>query len=89
MAANVFGAPKQQTGFTPYNGDGFKLEIPSKWNPSKVLRYEDNFDATNNLFVSITPAAKGSISDYGPPEKFLDEVSCGLLSPICCDFRAD
>lgn len=96
MAANVFGAPKQQTGFTPYNGDGFKLEIPSKWNPSKekefpgtVLRYEDNFDATNNLFVSITPAAKGSISDYGPPEKFLDEVSCGLLSSFCCDFRTD
>jgi photosystem II oxygen-evolving enhancer protein 2 len=81
-SANVFGAPKQQTGFTPYTGDGFSLEIPSKWNPSKekefpgtVLRYEDNFDATNNLFVSVTPAAKSSITDYGPPEKFLDEVS--------------
>lgn len=81
-SANVFGTPKKQSGFTPYSGDGFSLEIPSKWNPSKekefpgtVLRYEDNFDATNNLFVSVTPAAKGSITDYGPPEKFLDEVS--------------
>lgn len=77
----MFGAAKKQSGFTPYSGDGFKVDIPSKWNPSKekefpgtVLRYEDNFDATNNLFVSITPAAKGKISDYGSPEKFLDEV---------------
>jgi photosystem II oxygen-evolving enhancer protein 2 len=81
-SANVFGAPKKQTGFNTYVGDGFTVDIPSKWNPSKekefpgtVLRYEDNFDATNNMFVSITPAAKGSITDYGPPEKFLDEVS--------------
>lgn len=92
----MFGTPKQQSGFTPYTGNGFKLEIPSKWNPSKekefpgtVLRYEDNFDAMNNLFVSITPSGKGSISDYGPPEKFLDEVSCGLLSSFRCGFRAD
>lgn len=81
VAANVFGAPKAQTGFTQYSGNGFSLDIPAKWNPSKekefpgtVLRFEDNFDATNNLFVSVTPAAKGSITDYGPPEKFLDEV---------------
>ncbi|XP_024367229.1 oxygen-evolving enhancer protein 2, chloroplastic [Physcomitrium patens] len=81
-SANVFGAPKQSTGFSPFTGDGFSLDIPSKWNPSKekefpgtVLRFEDNFDATNNLFVSITPASKGSITEYGSPEKFLDEVS--------------
>lgn len=81
-SANIFGAQKKQSGFTSYKGDGFTLEIPSKWNPSKevefpgtVLRYEDNFDATSNLFVSVTPAAKSSITDYGPPEKFLDEVS--------------
>lgn len=87
VTANVFGAAKKQSGFTPYTGEGFSLEIPSKWNPSKekefpgtVLRYEDNFDATNNLFVSVTPATKGSITDYGPPEKFLDEV--GLASSI-------
>lgn len=80
-AANVFGAPKISTGFTPFAGNGFTLDVPSKWNPSKeqefpgtVVRFEDNFDATNNLFVSITPATKGSITEYGPPEKFLDEV---------------
>ncbi|KAG2613020.1 hypothetical protein PVAP13_4KG331400 [Panicum virgatum] len=51
-AANVFGKPKTNTDFMAYSGDGFKLLIPSKWNPSKerefpgqVLRYEDNFDA--------------------------------------------
>jgi len=81
-SANVFGSLKPQTGFTPFTGKGFTLDIPSKWNPSKekefpgtVLRYEDNFDSTTNMFVSITPAAKGSITDYGPPEKFLEEVS--------------
>jgi photosystem II oxygen-evolving enhancer protein 2 len=81
-SANVFGAPKKQTGFTLFTGNGFSVDVPSKWNPSKekefpgtVVRFEDNFDATNNLFVSVTPAKKGSISEYGPPEKFLDEVS--------------
>jgi hypothetical protein len=83
FAANVFGTLKKQTGFTPYVGaEGFKLEIPSKWNPSRevefpgqVLRYEDNFDATNNLSVSITPSSKSSIKDYGSPEDFLASVS--------------
>lgn len=81
-AANVFGAPKQQTGFTPYVGNGFKLEIPSKWNPSKetefpgtVLRYEDNFDSKSNLAVIVTSTDKSSIKDYGPPDKFLESVS--------------
>lgn len=81
-SANVFGTLKQQSGYTPFAGDGFSVEIPSKWNPSKekefpgtVLRYEDNFDPATNLFVSITPAAKGSITDYGPPEKFIEENS--------------
>jgi len=81
-SANVFGTLKKQSGFKSYTGDGFSVEIPAKWNPSKekefpgtVLRYEDNFDSTSNMFVSITPAAKSSITDYGPPEKFLGEVS--------------
>jgi photosystem II oxygen-evolving enhancer protein 2 len=81
-SANVFGSPKVQSGFTPFTGEGFSVEIPSKWNPSKekefpgtVLRYEDNFDSATNLSVSIVPAGKGSITDYGPPEKFLEEVS--------------
>ncbi|KAK4776361.1 hypothetical protein SAY86_005049 [Trapa natans] len=80
-AANVFGKPKTNTDFLPYNGDGFKLNIPSKWNPSKeveypgqVLRYEDNFDSTSNVAVMVTPTDKKSIADYGSPEEFLSKV---------------
>ncbi|OIW20951.1 hypothetical protein TanjilG_25946 [Lupinus angustifolius] len=80
-AANVFGKPKANTDFLPYNGDGFKLLIPAKWNRSKeveyvgqVLRYEDNFDVTSNLVVTVTPTDKKSIKDYGAPEEFLSKV---------------
>ncbi|TYG99263.1 hypothetical protein ES288_A10G182400v1 [Gossypium darwinii] len=80
-AANVFGKPKTNTEFIPYNGEGFKLSIPSKWNPSKeveypgqVLRYEDNFDSTTNVAVMVTPTDKKSITDLGSPENFLSKV---------------
>ncbi|OMO68107.1 Photosystem II PsbP, oxygen evolving complex [Corchorus olitorius] len=80
-AANVFGKPKENTDFLTYNGDGFKLSIPSKWNPSKevefpgqVLRYEDNFDSTSNLTVMVTATDKKSITDFGSPEEFLSKV---------------
>ncbi|PIN20383.1 hypothetical protein CDL12_06931 [Handroanthus impetiginosus] len=80
-SANIFGKPKTNTDFKPYNGDGFKVSIPSKWNPSgevefpgQVLRYEDNFDSTSNLTVTITPTDKKSITDYGPTENFLSKV---------------
>lgn len=80
-SANIFGKPKTDTDFLPYNGDGFKLSIPSKWNPSKerefpgqVLRYEDNFDATSNVSVMVIPTDKKSITDYGSPEEFLSKV---------------
>ncbi|MED6179770.1 hypothetical protein PIB30_003986 [Stylosanthes scabra] len=80
-AANVFGKPKTNTDFSVYVGDGFKLSIPSKWNPSKevefpgqILRYEDNFDTTSNLVVTVTPTDKKSITDYGSPEDFLSQV---------------
>uniref|UniRef100_A0A5B7BSB2 23 kDa subunit of oxygen evolving system of photosystem II n=1 Tax=Davidia involucrata TaxID=16924 RepID=A0A5B7BSB2_DAVIN len=80
-AANVFGKPKTNTDFLPYNGDGFKILIPSKWNPSKeveypgqVLRYEDNFDTTSNVAVMVTPTDKKSITDYGSTEDFLSKV---------------
>ncbi|RWW76243.1 hypothetical protein BHE74_00015688 [Ensete ventricosum] len=76
-AANVFGKPKTNTDFLPYAGDGFKLMIPSKWNPSKeveypgqVLRYEDNFDSNSNVNVMVTPTTKSSITDYGTPGGF-------------------
>ncbi|KAL0285138.1 UNVERIFIED_CONTAM: Oxygen-evolving enhancer protein 2-1, chloroplastic [Sesamum angustifolium] len=79
-SANIFGKPKTDTDFRPYTGDGFKLSIPSKWNPSneveypgQVLRYEDNFDATSNLTVTITATDKKSITDYGSPEDFLSQ----------------
>ncbi|XP_059449867.1 oxygen-evolving enhancer protein 2, chloroplastic [Corylus avellana] len=80
-AANVFGKPKSNTDFLPYDGDGFKLSIPAKWNPSKerefpgqVLRYEDNFDSNSNVSVIIIPTDKKSITDYGSPEEFLSQV---------------
>ncbi|XP_076945629.1 oxygen-evolving enhancer protein 2, chloroplastic-like [Bidens hawaiensis] len=79
-AANVFGKQKS-TEFTQYDGPGFKLAIPAKWNPSKeveypgqVLRYEDNFDTTSNVAVTVTPTDKKSITDYGTPEEFLSKV---------------
>lgn len=80
-SANIFGKQKTNTDFKPYNGDGFKLLVPAKWNPSNevefpgtVLRYEDNFDATSNLSVMINPTDKKSITDYGSPEEFLSKV---------------
>lgn len=81
IAANVFGKPKANTDYMPYNGDGFKLSVPSKWNPSKerefpgqVLRYEDNFDSNSNLSVIINPTDKKTIKDFGSPEEFLSQV---------------
>lgn len=77
----MFGKPKANTDFIAYSGDGFKLLIPSKWNPSRereypgqVLRYEDNFDANSNVSVMITPTDKKSITDFGSPEEFLSKV---------------
>lgn len=93
IAANVFGKPKTNTDFLPYNGEGFKLSIPSKWNPSKerefpgqVLRYEDNFDSNSNVSVIITPTDKKSITDYGSPEEFLSKVNSLFLSFPNCQF---
>lgn len=78
----MFGKPKKNTDFLPYEGNGFKLLLPSKWNPSKeveypgqVLRYEDNFDTTTNVAVTVTPTNKKSITDFGPPEEFLSQVN--------------
>lgn len=81
VSANVFGKAKTNTDYLPYNGDGFKLLVPAKWNPSKerefpgqVLRYEDNFDATSNVSVLVQTTDKKSITDYGSPEEFLSKV---------------
>jgi hypothetical protein len=81
-AANVFGKITNKSGFVPYAGEGFALLLPSKWNPSKeqdfpgtILRYEDNFDAVNNVAILNLPSDKGSIDGYGAPEKFLEQVN--------------
>jgi hypothetical protein len=80
-AANVFGKVTNKSGFVPYAGEGFALLLPSKWNPSKeqdfpnvVLRYEDNFDAVNNIAIIAQPTDKGSIDGFGSPDKFLEQA---------------
>ncbi|GJN10311.1 hypothetical protein PR202_ga28394 [Eleusine coracana subsp. coracana] len=94
-AANVFGKPKTNTEYMAYSGDGFKLLIPSKWNPSRereypgqVLRYEDNFDASSNVSVMITPTDKKTITDYGSPEEFLSKVDY-ILGKSAFDGKTD
>ncbi len=82
-AARVFaGTVTNKSGFVPYAGEGFALLLPSKWNPSKekdfagtVLRYEDNFDAVNNLVIIQQKIGKGSIDELGSPDKFIQDNS--------------
>lgn len=81
-AANIFGKAGNQAGFVPYAGEGYALLLPAKWNPSKErdfpgvdLRYEDNGDAVNNLVVISQKTDKKSITDYGGPDKFLNEFN--------------
>merc|ERR1712048_321832 len=81
-SANVFGRTTNKSGFLAYAGEGFSLLLPSKWNPSKekdfpdvALRYEDNFDAVNNLVVIKENTNKAKIEDFGSPEQFLSTFS--------------
>merc|ERR1711943_121881 len=81
-SASVFGKITNKTGFVAYAGEGFSVLLPSKWNPSKekdfpnvALRYEDNFDAVNNLIVIKEKTDKSRIEDYGGPEQFLNAFS--------------
>jgi len=79
--ARVFaGRITNSSGFVPYAGEGYALLLPSKWNPSKerdfpnvILRYEDNFDAVNNIVVIQEKVGKNSIDELGSPDKFLSE----------------
>merc|ERR1719298_295728 len=80
--ANVFGKITNKTGFQAFAGEGFSVLLPSKWNPSKekdfpnvALRYEDNFDAVNNLVVIKEKTDKSRIDDFGTPEQFLNSFS--------------
>jgi hypothetical protein len=36
--------------------------------------YEDNGDAVNNVVVLSQPTSKGSIDDFGAPDKFLESI---------------
>merc|ERR1711965_128402 len=81
-SANVFGKITNKSGFVAFAGEGFSLLLPSKWNPSKekdfpsvALRYEDNFDAVNNLVVIKEKTDKSRIDDFGTPEQFLNSFS--------------
>lgn len=38
-------------------------------------RYEDNFDAVNNVAILSLPSDKGSIDGYGAPDKFLEQIN--------------
>ena len=80
--ANVFGKITNKSGFKAYAGSGFALLIPSKWNPSResdfanvALRYEDNFDAVNNLIVLKEQTDKSNIEGFGSPDQFLNTYS--------------
>merc|ERR1712070_531120 len=81
-SAKVFGKITNKSGFVAFAGEGFSVLLPSKWNPSKekdfpniALRYEDNFDAVNNLVVIKEKTSKGRIEDFGSPEQFLNSFS--------------
>lgn len=54
-ATNVLGKPKTNIDFLPYNGDGFKLLIPSKWNPSKEVEYLDQNVRIITIFPCVQP----------------------------------
>merc|ERR1711937_634467 len=43
--------------------------------PNIALRYEDNFDAVNNLVVIEEKTNKSRIEDFGSPEQFLNSFS--------------
>lgn len=82
-AARVFASKvTNKSGFVPYAGEGYALLLPAKWNPSKEkdfegvdLRYEDNFDAVNNLIVIKKKTDKANITDFGTADKFLSDVA--------------
>jgi len=71
-SANIFGKAKQGASFVPFAGDGYAVLIPGKWNPSKErefagmdMRYEDNFDAVNNMYVLVNKTKDSSIENLG------------------------
>ena len=39
-ARRVNAGITNSSGFLPYEGDGFTITVPSKWNPSKEREYD-------------------------------------------------
>ncbi|KAG2485257.1 hypothetical protein HYH03_016043 [Edaphochlamys debaryana] len=81
-SANIWGKVTNKSGFIGYVGDGFTVQLPAKWNPSKerefagtILRYQDNAYDANHMIVLANPTDKKSIEDFGSPEKFLEQYS--------------
>lgn len=82
-SARVFASKiTNKSGFVPYAAEDYALLLPSRWNPSKErdfpgveLRYEDNGDAVNMLFVLKKETDKKSITDFGAPDQFLNSVA--------------
>jgi len=81
-SANIFGKEKKGSSFVPFAGDGYAVLIPGKWNPSKErefagmdMRYEDNFDAVNNMSVMINKTSQSSIEGLGDLDKALGEFA--------------
>lgn len=79
-AANIFGRTTNTSEFVPYAGEGFAIQLPSKWGPSKELdfagiqlRYEDNFDPLSHVAVIKKPTDKKSMEEFGTPEQFLKD----------------
>lgn len=80
--ANIFGKPTNKTGYIPYQGKGFALLIPSKWNPSKerdfkntVFRWEDNYDPFSHVVITKTPTGKTSIDQVASVEGFFQGIN--------------
>jgi len=81
-SANIFGKEKKGSSFVPFAGDGYAVLIPGKWNPSKErefegmdMRYEDNFDAVNNMFVIVNKSEVSSVESLGDLDKALGSVA--------------
>merc|ERR1712060_434596 len=81
-AANVFGTEKKGLTFKPFAGDGYAVLVPGKWNPSKErelqgmdMRYEDNFDAVNNMYVIVRKASGNNTESLGDMDKALPDVA--------------
>lgn len=62
-------------------GEGFQVDLPAKF-PGQGFRDEGNFDATNNLSVSVVKTDKSSIEEYGSRQELLKSVSALQLLSV-------